>query len=122
MSLESIVFRFRAAVVAPVLLLGAFVIVPLSGQVGAEVEVRWDAPAEIASGPAFQGPWRMNESEFHYVDDPSVAMDAEGNVAVIWGNLAEQDLFFQSYSSDMEARLAEPVNISRSPSVFSWLP
>ncbi len=122
MSLEGIVFRFRGAVAAPILLLGAFVILPLGGQASAEVQVRWDAPTEIASGPAFQGPWRMNQSEFHYVDDPSVAMDAEGNLAVIWGNLAEQDLFFQSYTSDMEGRLAQSVNVSRSPSIFSWLP
>jgi hypothetical protein len=38
----------------------------------ADARVLWDDPVELVTGPARVGPWRMNESEFHYVDDASV--------------------------------------------------
>src|SRR5687768_4291662 len=30
--------------------------------------VAWEERVEVASGAAYQGPWRMNESQFLYVD------------------------------------------------------
>lgn len=84
--------------------------------------VRWTDRTEVASGEAYQGPWRMNESDFRYVDGPTVAMDREGAVAVAWSDEARQDVFFQLYDPDGEPRLEEPVNVSRSPGIFSWLP
>lgn len=44
--------------------------------------VSWNDPMEVAAGDAYQGPWRMNESDFRYVDAPTVALDPEGTVAV----------------------------------------
>ena len=76
--------------------------------------VTWAEPVEVAAGDAHRGPWRMNDSEFHFVDDPTVAIDNDGGVAVAWANQREQDIYFQRYSPAGEPVLAEPVNISRS--------
>ncbi len=64
----------------------------------------------------------MNRSEFHYVDDPTVAVDDDGIIAVAWVDQSRKDIFFQSYAADGGTRLPAPVNVSRSPAVFSWLP
>ena len=84
--------------------------------------VTWTDPIEVAAGTAFRGPWRMNDSAFDFVDDPTVAIDARGRVAVVWADHARKDLFFQRYGPDGKAQLDGPVNVSRSPRVFSWLP
>jgi hypothetical protein len=84
--------------------------------------VSWTHRIGVASGEAHQGPWRMNESDFRYVDAPTVAVDPEGSVAVAWVDQARKDVLFQLYGPDGEARLDEPVNVSRSPRIFSWLP
>jgi hypothetical protein len=85
-------------------------------------EIKWTAPIEVVSGTAFRGPWRMNESVFHFVDDPSVAIDARGEVGVVWADHTRKDLFFQRYGRDGKAQLDAPVNVSRSLRIFSWLP
>ncbi len=84
--------------------------------------VTWEERIEVASGHAYQGPWRMNESEFHYVDDPTVAIDNEGVIAVAWVDNSRKNIFFQSYTADGRKRLRAPVDVSRSPAIFSWLP
>ena len=81
----------------------------------------WRGSTEIAAGRAERGPWRMNESRFDYVDDPSVAIDDRGEAVVVWVDQARKDVFFQRISAT-GAKLGEPVNVSRSPAVFSWLP
>jgi len=81
----------------------------------------WRGSTEIAAGRAERGPWRMNESKFDYVDDPSVAIDDRGEAAVVWVDQSRKDVFFQRISAT-GASLGEPVNVSRSPAVFSWLP
>jgi hypothetical protein len=88
----------------------------------AATEIVWGDRIEVASGEAYRGPWRMNESNFHYVDDPSVAIDNQGSVGVVWADQARQDIFFQLFEADGRQRFAEPVNVSRSPDIFSWLP
>jgi hypothetical protein len=85
-------------------------------------EVRWSAPIEVAAGGGFRGPWRMNASDYDYVDDPTVAINAQGVVAVAWADQARKDLFVQLYAPDGTPQLAQPVNVSRSPHIFSWLP
>jgi hypothetical protein len=93
------------------------------GAPGAEPSaVTWGTPIEVASGDAYQGPWRMNESEFHYVDDPSVSINEAGVVGVAWADQSRKDIFFQIYSPDDERRFEKPVNVSRTPAIFSWLP
>ena len=84
--------------------------------------VNWSEQIEIATGDAHQGPWRMNRSEFHYVDDPTVAMDEKGSVGIVWADQTRRDLFFQRYSPDGEKLFTNPIGVSRSPDVFSWLP
>ncbi len=81
----------------------------------------WHGSTEIAAGRGERGPWRMNESSFDYVDDPSVALDERGETALVWVDQARKDVLFQRFSAE-GARLGEPVNVSRSPAVFSWLP
>lgn len=84
--------------------------------------VNWTGIIEVASGEAYQGPWRMNESDFRYLDAPTVAVDVEGTVGVAWVDQARKDILFQIYESGGGGRFAEPVNVSRSPRIFSWLP
>ena len=92
-----------------------------SGADGAEPVVRWNEPVEVASGQAFRGPWQMNDSEFLYVDDPAVALSADG-AFMAWVDNAEQNVFFQRFDNDGAAQLDEPVDVSGSGEIFSWLP
>lgn len=79
-------------------------------------------PIEVARGKAQRGPWRMNESQFDYVDDPTVAVFDYGQVAVAWVDQARHDVFLQVYLPDGRARFRAPVNVSATPETFSWLP
>lgn len=79
-------------------------------------------PAEVARGPAQRGPWRMNESDFEYVDDPTVATTDDGHIGVAWADQARRDVFFQMYTPAGRPRFAKPVNVSSTPGTFSWLP
>jgi hypothetical protein len=88
----------------------------------AHAEGTWAEPVEVAAGGGYKGPWRMNASKFHYVDDPTVAINQQGVVGVAYADLPSHDIFFQAFSADGEKRLPAPVNISNSPAVFSWLP
>jgi hypothetical protein len=83
--------------------------------------IAWQEPVTVASGQAFAGPWRMNESEFHYVDDPSLALHGDGSPALVWVDNQRKDVLFQSFDATGRP-LASPVNVSRTPEVFSWLP
>jgi hypothetical protein len=82
----------------------------------------WEPAIEVASGRAERGPWRQSESRFDYVDDPAVAVDAEGGVAVAWVDQARKAVLFQRYSPEGKARFAQPADVSRHPETFSWLP
>ena len=85
--------------------------------------ITWqDDPVEVATGEAFQGPWRMNDSDFRYVDAPSVALDDDGVASVVWVDQDAKDVYFQRYDADGEALLPDSVNISGSGDIFSWLP
>lgn len=85
-------------------------------------EIRWQDPITVATGPAQVGPWRMNESEFQYVDDATVALRNDGVATVVWVDNERQDVFFQRYGAENNPLLDAPVNVSRSPEIFSWLP
>ncbi len=91
-----------------------------SGDLSAQVE--WSEPVDVATGNAYRGPWRMNESDFHYVDDPAVAFGPDGSLLVVWVDNEAQDVFFQRYGADGDLRLPQATNISESSDVFSWLP
>jgi hypothetical protein len=70
----------------------------------------WHGALDIAAGPGERGPWQQNQSRYDYVDDPTVAIDERGEVAVAWVHQGRKDVFFNG------------VNVSRSPDTFSWLP
>ena len=72
--------------------------------------LEWHGHTEIAAGRGERGPWQQNDSRYDYVDDPAVAIDERGEVAVAWVDQGEKDVFFNG------------VNVSRSPDTFSWLP
>lgn len=99
----------------------ALIATPASGQ-QIESAVTWSEKIEVAAGGGFRGPWRMNESEYDYVDDPTVDINEEGFVGIAWVDQSQQDVFFQIYEPGGKTRFEEPVNVSRSPNVFSWLP
>jgi hypothetical protein len=83
--------------------------------------ILWRGSIDIAVGRAEVGPWRMNASRWNYVDDPAVAIDERGEIAVAWVDQARKDVLFQRFSTDGR-KLGQSVNVSRSPAVFSWLP
>ncbi len=85
-------------------------------------EISWERTVEVATGEAYQGPWRMNDSDFRYVDAPSVALTPEGSAVVVWVDQAMKDILLQVWTQQGDPLLDEPVNISRSPDTFSWLP
>ena len=111
---------------APAVAVGVFAIAALvlySPGTMADTGIEWQAePLEVATGEAFQGVWRMNDSDFRYVDAPSVALDDDGIASIVWVDQEAQDVYFQRYTRAGEALLTEPVNVSGSGDIFSWLP
>jgi len=89
---------------------------------GESIDIVWHDAVEVATGEAHAGPWRMNESDFRYVDDASVALQQDGMAAVVWADQEQQDVFLQRYDRDGEPQLDAPTNVSRSGDTFSWLP
>ena len=53
--------------------------------------VQWQDRIEVDAGQAHVGPWRMNDSVWRYVDDPTVAIDPQGRVAVAWVDQARRE-------------------------------
>jgi hypothetical protein len=84
--------------------------------------IAWRGTVEIAAGAGELEPWRQNESRFDYVDDPTVAIDERGEIAVAWVDQARKDVLFQRLDAGGERQLREPANVSRSSATFSWLP
>ncbi len=104
-----------------VLLAAALCALPVSCREDS-LSVTWGERMEVARGKAVRGPWRMNESVWHFVDDPTVAITDQGNAGVAWADHSQKDILFQVYAPDGSRRFVEPVNVSRSPGIFSWLP
>lgn len=76
----------------------------------------------MASGDGYVGPWRMNRSRFHYVDDPAVDIGRDGRMGVVWVDNRRQNVFFQAFGAGGERLVDAPVNVSASAGTFSWLP
>lgn len=106
-------FRWRAPLLACLMLaaLGAWA-----------AEIRWQAPLEVALGAGERGAWQQSESRYDFVDDPAVAWSSRGELAVAWVDQRRKAVLLQRYSADGHALLAEPVDVSRQPGTFSWLP
>ncbi|MGQ0428452.1 MAG: sialidase family protein [Gammaproteobacteria bacterium] len=101
--------------------LAAFLLAALAAAAWAAEPLSWHGSTEIAAGRGERGLWRMNESKFDYVDDPAVAIDEGGEIAVAWVDQARKDVFFRRYTAG-GAPLGTPVNVSQSPAILSWLP
>src|SRR5688572_28136286 len=84
-------------------------------------DIAWKPVTQVADGRGVRGPWQQNESNYDYVDDPSVAIDEQGSVALVWVDQRGKDVFFQLYSPQ-NTPSGERINVSRSPATFSWLP
>jgi hypothetical protein len=84
--------------------------------------IHWAHPVELAKGGGERGPWEQNNSRYDFVDDPSVAIMANGDSGVVWVDQARKDVFWQMVAPDGTKRLAAPIDISRTPGEFSWLP
>jgi len=82
----------------------------------------WHGKLGIAGGPGEKGAWRQNDSRYNYVDDPTVLIGQDGNVALAWVDQGRKDVMFQRLAADGGRRLTEAVNVSRSADTFSWLP
>jgi hypothetical protein len=83
--------------------------------------VAWLPVVEIASGGGSKGPWRQNDSHYDYVDDATVAFTQDGGLAVAWADQRRKEVLLRVFDLDGRARTA-PVDISRSPATFSWMP
>lgn len=108
-----------------VLLLTFLPVIYLSGcQVEQENSpwIKWNKEREVASGPAHVGRWKMNQSDWRYVDDPSVDITREGSIGVAWVNQSRKDVYFRLYDETKESEGHSPVNVSGTPDTFSWLP
>ena len=82
----------------------------------------WQKPIQVATGEAHRGPWKMNESDYRWVDDPTVSVDDQGEIAVAWADHAQKDIFFQRYGANGERRFETATLVANTPDTFSWLP
>ena len=89
---------------------------------GSAAELRWQPPLEIARGAGERGEWQQNESRYDFVDDPAVAWSPQGELAVAWVDQRRKAVLLQRRSADGKALQAPPVDVSRHPETFSWLP
>ena len=94
----------------------AVVLVPCAAMAMAAAPLVWREPVEVAVGGGERGPWQQNDSRSDFVDDPTVAIDERGDVVVAWVDQKRKDVFVQRIGD------GPPVNVSRSPATFSWLP
>lgn len=117
---------FRTAVLilgAGLLGIGVFVVPPQPTAPSRPApDVSWNSPVEVASGAAVRGRWRMNDSDWRFVDDPTVALPDDDTAHVVWTDHPRRDLFFQAYGPDGTSRLDSTTNVSQTPETFSWLP
>jgi hypothetical protein len=84
--------------------------------------LEWLEPIEVARGNGERGPWRQNGSRYDFVDDGTVALDAQGNAAVAWVDQANKRVLFQRYDRNGRPHWPQAVSVSRSTRQFSWLP
>jgi hypothetical protein len=95
---------------------------PSEGTTPSPAPADWLWSVTVDSGGGHVGPWRMNDSDWRYVDDPAVALGPEGGAVVAWVDQGRKDVLLQRWGPGGEALLEAPVDVSRSPDVFSWLP
>lgn len=87
---------------------------------GDRTTVTWSGPIEVARGAGERGPWQQNDSRYNHVDDGTLAFSSDGGLFVGWVDHAQKDVLVRYYAAD--GRVGAPVNVSRTPAIFSWLP
>ena len=88
----------------------------------ASADFGWAERIRVTEGPAEVGPWRMNASDWNYVDDAAVALGGDGTRSVVWVDQGRKDVFFRRYGPEGAPLGEAPTNVSRSPDIFSWMP
>lgn len=83
--------------------------------------VAWLPVTEIANGGGTKGPWRQNDSQYDYVDDGAAAFMQGGRLAVAWVDQRRKEVLLRVLGPDGRGSAA-PVDVSRSPATFSWMP
>jgi hypothetical protein len=104
------------------LFIGAFAICTETYAAPDKASLAWENPVEIVSGQGQKGPWKQNESRYDYVDDPSPAVNENGEIFFAWADQHKKDVFMQRIGQDGSLQFHRPVNVSGSPKTFSWLP
>ena len=103
-------------------LLALLLLLLLSPSASRAAAIGWQAPIDITRGAGERGPWQQNESRYDFVDDPTAAWSPRGDLAVAWVDQRRKDVLLQRYAADGVTPLGAPVDVSRSPATFSWLP
>lgn len=106
----------------PALFLSLVIVGSAPRQAAPPNDVKWNEKIEVASAGGHRGPWRMNESDYDYVDDPTIGLNEQGSITVAWADQSLKDIFIQIYEENGKTRFQAPINVSRSPQTFSWLP
>jgi hypothetical protein len=114
----------KISTMSSVITLSIFLIVAAgcSNQNSSTGQVAWEEPLNIAKGAGYQGPWRMNDSKFNYVDDPTADFLGGGEIGMAWVEQSDKNIYFQRIAPNNNRRFNQPVNVSQSPEIFSWLP
>ena len=87
----------KTSLIATVLLARALLVLgPSPCLSAATLKVTWQERMLIASGGGYQGPWHMNASVYEYVDDPAVALDAQGAIGGRLGGSGTEGYFFSA--------------------------
>lgn len=81
----------------------------------------WLPVVEIARGGGIKGPWRQNDSRYDYVDDGTAVFLPGGALAVAWVDQRRKEVLLRVLDANGKPR-GEPVDVSRSPATFSWMP
>lgn len=98
-------------------LLAALPAIPASGPQAPA----WRPPVEIASGGGTKGPWRQNDSHYDYVDDGTAIFLPGGGLAVAWVDQRRKEVLLRVLDADGKPQ-GNPVDVSRIPATFSWMP
>lgn len=88
---------------------------------GANGAIAWRSPVVLARGQGVRGPWRQNDSRYDFVDDPTVALAADGSLVVAWVDQARKAVLVQRRGADAQPA-GDPVIVDRQPDTFSWIP
>jgi len=83
--------------------------------------LHWLPVVEIAQGGGTKGPWRQNDSHYDYVDDGTAVFLPGGALAVAWVDQRRKEVLLRVLDGHGKPR-GEPVDVSRSPATFSWMP